>query len=257
MSFIKLVASGLLTVAAFLSLTATAQQSHTKDTISLRVYETAMKSGDYATAVQALNRIIAVDSRSPYRDTLAVLYFDLQQPAQSLYWSEELLRESDRPVSVHLLEMKARSLTALGKSQEAAATWKAILSRDSVQPMYWWELAKVQYSLQQRTETLATLSKLSLLPADTASRLPYAVSKEPLAYTTIPAAAANLEGVLRFELKQYTESENCFNKALEIDPAYREAALNLAALKAELAKDKAPVTQSRTKDKQAGSKKPG
>lgn len=207
------------------------------DSIGKRIYQTALRSGDYGQAVQAIQMLIALDEKSSYRDSLVRLYFQLQQPVPALYWSEELLKEGSAD-SLVLQEIRARSLQSVNDVKGAIAVWEQLTHSRPDEASYWWELGKSQYSLRRQAEALVTLGKLDALQADSTRTVAYHTPDDKQwRYTSVLAAAQNLKGIILYEMKQPQQADQAFRKALQLDPSYREAALNQAALEVERLKE--------------------
>lgn len=195
----------------------------------LKVYKAALQANDYSSAAIALQYLIADNPASPYKDTLAYLYYAGHKPEAALYWIEQGLKT--QPAKQSLLELKVECLDMAKDTTGLVRVLGQLHQLYPNNPVYLWKLADAQVALRRDTAALTTLKLLEALPPDADRRVPYVVAGlQATQFTTIHAAAANLKGMILYS-RGFTEAAKAaFNQALGYDKNYQLPQLNLATL---------------------------
>lgn len=210
-----------------------------------KVYNQALRSGDSLLAVYALNYLIAEDPGSSYRDTLAFLYDHLHKPAQAAYWAEDLLKGHPQNAA-RLKALRADCLRRMGKTAALVDALADLAKDDPANARCLYQLADAQFDAKRRVDALATLSQIGKLAADTIRCIPYTASNSNMiSYTSIAATAANMQGMIYYEMKQYDMAKTSFTKALSLDRSYQLPLLNLKSMERE--KEDAVVKETKLK----------
>lgn len=215
----------------------------------LKVYKNALKSGDAQLAVTALGYLVAEEPTTVYRDTLAMLYMQLRQPATALYWINQRLAE--KPVNaIALKEERAQCLEAIGNGPAAITAWQELAIGSPINAGYRFLLANAQYSMKRQGETLETIAQLEKMPNDTLKQVSYSVDNgQTVQYTSIAAASANMKGLVLYEMHRTNEAKVAFAQAQQIDKAYLLPTNNLAAIAQEEKKNQAPPQEKKLGNK--------
>jgi tetratricopeptide (TPR) repeat protein len=200
--------------------------------IHLNVYRNALKSGDYNTAIIAMNYVVVNESKTgKYRDSLAYLYYSANSFYQSLYWSNEVLGKE--PGNIGLMEVKAASLKQTNQLLPAIEAYESLLKM-SPSPVYAFNLTELQYQAKRLYECLGTtqLAEGMNIPKDMVYS--YKISEQQDVKTPLLAGFYNYRGLALYELGNKQLAKEAFEKALVIDSGFLLAKSNLLTVSKEL-----------------------
>lgn len=199
--------------------------------LHLQVYRNAVSAGDLATAITALNYVVATEMKSgKYQDSLAMLYFATNNIQQANYWSNKVL--TVQPNNLVMLDVKATALKQMGQPLQAIETYEKMLSIDK-SPATCFNLTELQYSVKRLYECVAStqLAEQMTIPKDLG--FSYKISDKENAQTPLMAAFYNYRGLALYDLGQKEEAKNAFMSALKLDPNFLLAKAYLEQLEKE------------------------
>ncbi|MFN0081354.1 MAG: tetratricopeptide repeat protein [Ferruginibacter sp.] len=197
------------------------------------VFMQSLRAGDVTTAIQAANYIVAADSKSSYRDSLAILYYNTNNLNAAFYWASDILRQS--PAKISMLEVKASCLKKGNNPIPAIDAYTELLK---LQPgaVYAYELMNLQYTAQRLLECAAVgMQTLQANRIDSNIVAYYSTDGKTRKETPLKAAIYNLYGMALADLKKLPEAQKAFEQALATDDTYAMAIKNLETVKALLA----------------------
>jgi tetratricopeptide (TPR) repeat protein len=215
--------------------------------IHKKVFANTVKAGDYVTAINAANYIIAAAPTSTYRDSVAILYVNTGNYNAAYYWSNAVLKTT--PTNTAMLEIKALSLKNGNRPVEAIDAYTALVKvKPNVE--YAFEIMQLQYNIKRLAECAATGHVSLKMPIDTNLVVNYAADANTRMQTPMKAALYNLLGMAQNGLEQYKEAKLSYEAALKVDARYTYAIANLEALNKVLAAKEATKKEAETKKKE-------
>lgn len=225
----------LLTIA--LSLPALAQPAKkpapVKAEIHKKVYALALANGDATAAVNSLYYIIAEEgAKSPYRDSLALMYFNMSQytlcekvAAELVVIYADSIAQGKR---LTMLEILALSQSQLGKVKEAIESFEKLLDKTG-EMFHAFRLAELQYRYKRVGEATQTIFKAETLNNSMQGNVKIDIGNNTIQEVLLEAAVQNLKGFILLEASpnDKTAAIAAFKKALEIQPNFILAKNNL------------------------------
>jgi tetratricopeptide (TPR) repeat protein len=203
----------------------TAQDSEALKKHYLKVYTQAMAYNDANTAIGALHNYIAIDGYNIiYKDTLAMLYFNVKSYYSSMLVSEEVYKAS--PGNVIAMARAAECYEEMGDPSSAIGLYEKVVPKTR-NPYHIYKLALCQYQLKRPAESEASAKTVL---ADTTSKnigVQFIMLDGSRQTIRVNAAAVNLLGVLKMDAKNYSAAKKEFEQALLIDPDFSGAKANL------------------------------
>lgn len=192
------------------------------------VFKTSLGYGDYGVAKNALYEMIAIDSENDgLKDTLAILYFQANDPSGCVLVSNEILEKYPEKVAVR--NLRAISFNALGMFKEALADYE-LLYKDTGELEHLYQIATIQYEMKRFGECANSLQ--TILSNEKADQLTVSIStKQSRQKVPMKAAAFNINGVMLMEMGKEKEAKEAFEKALAIMPDFQLAVNNLEVIK--------------------------
>jgi tetratricopeptide (TPR) repeat protein len=203
---------------------AVAQDNATLQKHYLKVYKQALAYNDANAAINALQNYIVTDNNLSYKDTLAMLYFNVKSYYSSLLLSEEVYKAA--PENVIAMARAAECYDELGDPKTATELYEKVVPKTK-NPYHFYRLGICQYQLKRTAECEAS-ARAAL--ADTSSkRIGVVFTMADGSQQTVPvdAAAANLLGVLKMDAKNFAGAKTDFQQALKLYPDFAGAKLNL------------------------------
>ena len=222
-----------------------------------KVYQQALRYGDFNTAAVALNYIVALKpEKREYKDTLALVYSELGANVQALSVAKDILSTNSN--NAQMLEVAANAEESLGLIKEALEDYEKLFKL-SGKTYHLYKVAGMQYYLKRFGECAATLNGL-LNAKDVGTEkitMNYDRQRQDV---PLSAAVYNMRGMLALEQKDYKISRDNFNEALKIMPDFYLAKGNLGlvdkmeAEKNGTATPLAPSNNGSTSPKKTGGK---
>ncbi|MEO7310366.1 MAG: tetratricopeptide repeat protein [Chitinophagaceae bacterium] len=199
-----------------------------KQNEQLAIYHTALQYNDMPTAATALVTYLNSGGTTNYHDSLAVVYYNMNNFAGSYKLANESYTRDNKNVT-------ALSLLAdiSGQTNDAKTSleWYEKLCPLNPMPFNYYQLATKQFSLERKLECKQSLTKVL---ADTAAAAKQKVSLQVgQGYNeSVPvlAAAYNMLGVLAFKENNTTEAKQYYTAALKAFPDFVIAKQNLDAM---------------------------
>jgi tetratricopeptide (TPR) repeat protein len=191
------------------------------------VFAQSLKAGDIGSAILAANYLVAADNNSSYRDSLAILYYNVQNANAAYYWAITVLK--NQPADADMLNVKAQCLKNANNPLAAIDAYTELLKLRPM-PIYAYELMDLQYSVQRLMEC-ATLGQKTLQgKIDSTILVAYTIDGKTQKQTKLKAAIFNVYGLVLADLKELGEAKKAFQMALLIDKDYALAQQNLQML---------------------------
>ncbi|MES2777106.1 MAG: hypothetical protein V4722_23215 [Bacteroidota bacterium] len=208
---------------------------------NLSIYRTALQYNDMPTAAMSLVTYLNSGGASNYHDSLAVVYYNMNNFAGAYKLANESYTKDNKNVT-------ALSLLAdiSGQTNDAKTSleWYEKLCPLNPLPFNYYQLATKQFSLERKLECKQSLSKVL---ADTAAAAKQKVSLQVgQGYSeSVPvlAAAYNMLGVLAFKENNLVEAKQHYTAALRAFPDFVIAKQNLDAMSKPAAKKPAGKTK--------------
>ena len=195
----------------------------------LKVYDQAVVTGDFNTAIVALNYYLNEQgSNNVYADTLAMLYMQQGAYGQCYYWADKRLQS--KPDDNGLLEMKGLCLEKMQAPKEAITVFEKLFSRTQ-SPYHAYKLMELQYSIKRLAECVATATAAERLQFKPEYVMSYNVG-EQVGRTYLQAGIFNIHGLALFDLDRRAEAKAYFERAVALDSGFALARQNLEAIRA-------------------------
>ncbi len=215
------------------SMAQTKSTKPTEDNASIALYKkmfaNALALEDNATALQACHLIVAQQgSNSPYKDTMAILYYNLGSYKQTLLLTQGLLQQ--QPNNTTLLSITADSYNKLGAVKEAIANQEKLYK---LQPnaVNGFGLVEMQMSLQRYAEGLATATAVLNNKIDSNLVYYYKDTTGKQQQTPLKAAIYNYMGTAYYKQGNKAKAKEMLAAALQVDDKFLIAKLNKEAIK--------------------------
>ena len=198
------------------------------DTLYLRMYRNGIKYGDYRLSINSMQALYAIHPDSiKYLDSICLMYSEVQDYAQCILSGNQVLKS--RPDDIPIIEAVALSNQHVGRYEEALGLFQAEYEKNnSIYACY--QIAVLQYSLQQQGKAQATLDRLMSDKRALTYKIGFSTSNNTTQQVFYKAAAENLMGVIYKDLKDMAKAQKCFQDALAVQPDFVLAKNNLDAL---------------------------
>jgi tetratricopeptide (TPR) repeat protein len=186
------------------------------------VYKNAMLLNDLEIATYALHNIVASNPNGGiYKDTLALVYLQRSKFIQAKALTNITYQEKETDFRNEVLAICAKNLN---QPTEAIEYYKKLYksNRNSV---YLFELSQLEYSMKRLIEAKHSVEELlSSLTSDENSLVYVPTDDKTMSQKVRLQAAANyLLGNVYFELGDYKGALTMYEKALLINPDYKNA----------------------------------
>ena len=199
-----------------------------KNNAHLKVYNLAMNTGDINAASVALNYYITEQgTETPYSDTLAMLYMQMNSYTQCYYWAD--LRSKTHPDDNNLLEMKGICLEKMQQPKEAITIFEKLFGKTQ-SPYHAYKLMGLQYSIKRLAECVGTANAAEKLQFKPEYVMTYNVGDQ-VGRTYLQAGIFNIHGLALYDLDRKAESKAYFQKAIALDSNFALAKQNLEAIR--------------------------
>jgi tetratricopeptide (TPR) repeat protein len=193
-----------------------------------KVFNLALQYNDGVVAKQALYEMMVLEpGRTELRDTLAMLYYNLNSWGECIFVAREIL--SDNPNKLDILEMKAVALKNLGLLRDAQDDFQKIyLKTDNI--LYLYEVATLQYQMKRYDECLVSLDILLKSKEIDGQQVNMPISQIQEQQVPMRAAVLNLRGIAAYENNNDKLARESYREALKIFPDFVMAKGNLAQM---------------------------
>lgn len=204
----------------------------------------AVQNADASVAINSLYYIVAEEGKtSLYRDTLALLYFNMASYVQCELVAAGIVKDFadsiEKGQKLSVLEALALSQSSLGKVKEAIQSFEKLLSKTN-EMYHGYRLAEMQYTYQRVGEAMQTVLAAERLQNSMKGKVSIDLGNKQTQAVSLEAALQNLKGYIL--LKEYPDQKaaaiTAFKKALEIQPDFVLAKNNL-----DYAEGKSPAEQ--------------
>ncbi len=199
-----------------------------------KVYIMALQNGDAAVALNSLYFIIAEEgNKSPYKDSLAFLYFDMGSFAQCERVAAEIVKDNadsiENKQKLTMLEILALSQASLGKTKAAISSFERLLSKTN-EMYHAYRLAELQFNYKRIGEAFQSISLAETLSNSMQTPVRIDMGNKQIQEVKLEAAIQNLKGyiILQEYPDRKAEAIAAFTKALKIQPEFVLAKNNLA-----------------------------
>jgi tetratricopeptide (TPR) repeat protein len=203
-----------------------------------KLLKKSLSYADATTAIYAMHNIIALEGEnSIYKDSLAIIYYNMGKFNSSFLATKELL--ATKPNNLLLLEINAVSLTQLGDVKEAVNTYEKLVPLSKNQ-YHAYQLGYLQFSIKRLLEAQKSLAYALSLEDLKDAQLSFPSLKDEKKQQSVPLKAAlyNLEGLVLSNLKDNTAAKTAFENALKVMPTFEQAEQNMFYINTVLETDK-------------------
>jgi tetratricopeptide (TPR) repeat protein len=212
-----------------------------------KVYAMALENGDATVALNSLYFIIAEEgNNSPYKDSLAFLYFDMGSFTQCEKVAGEIVRDNaaaiEKKERLTMLEILALSQASLGKTKEAIGSFERLLSKTN-EMYHAYRLAELQFNYKRIGEAFQSITLAETLTNSMQAPVRIDMGNNQIQEVKLEAAIQNLKGyiILQEYPERKAEAITAFAKALEIQPGFLLAKNNLAFANSKEKKEEKPA----------------
>lgn len=200
-----------------------------KQSEELQNYRKAIGYNDMGTAASSLIRYLNAGGTENYLDTLAIVYYNLNNFNGAYKLANELYTGNNKNTTALTL---LADISGRGGETKTSLEWYEKLVVLSPSPYNYYQLATKQYLLERKLECRQSLQKVI---SDSAEATKQMVSMEVNNgyFEQVPALAAayNMLGVLAFNEKKNDEAEMYYKKAVVLAPEFVIGKQNLESLK--------------------------
>jgi tetratricopeptide (TPR) repeat protein len=199
----------------------TEEEKTTEESIEsdeLKVYNLALKYGDFTVAKTAVYEMLAEDpSRTDLLDTLTVIYFIQGSYGQAIAVGNEILETNPNKLAIR--EIVAVSYKNVNAPKEALTEFETLF-KESGDLYFLYEVASMQYALKRFGECIASCD--AILNAEGAAEMKVNIGLGQGQYQDVPlpAAVLNMKGFIALEVNQPEAAKENFEAALAIDPEF-------------------------------------
>jgi tetratricopeptide (TPR) repeat protein len=209
---------------------------------SMDLYKFAMGYNDLTTAAQSLSQYLLNGGDANFKDSLAIIYYELNNLAGAYKISNEQYTVNNKNVTALTL---LADITGRGRDAKISLDWYDKLCAVNPTPFNWYQLATKQFTIERKLECRQSLNKI--IADSTAAAKQNVTLDIGNGYSeNVPAIAAayNMLAVLEFQDKKTEEAKKLYNKAIALFPDFVIAKQNLQALSKPAAK---PVAKPKGK----------
>lgn len=207
----------------------TSESNKARNEVDNRIYSLAMRYNDASVAKIKLYELM---ERNPgnqvYAETLASMYFEMEQYGSAALVSLDLLERNDKNLTA--LEVAAFSLEQLGALERALPHFESLnLLSGDLFSLY--KAGYLQYTLKKYEEALNSVNRLikDSKAAEQKLNFPKGENNE-MQEISMVAAAENLKGLIYLDQGSNADAKTAFEAALEVNADFELAKENLAGL---------------------------
>ncbi len=193
-----------------------------------RIYSLAMRYNDVSVAKIKLYELMERNPRNlSYAETLASLYFEMEQYGSAALVSLDILERNDE--SLTGLEVAAFSLEQLGALERALPHFESLhLLSGDLFSLY--KTGYLQYTLKKYDEALNSVNMLIKDKKAAEQNLNFPMGDNNMQEVSMVAAAQNLKGLIYKDQGSAEEARAAFEEALALSPEFQLAKENLGEL---------------------------
>lgn len=200
------------------------QQSHAEN-LHKKTYRQALQYGDATTAINSLYYIIVGEGDSAYKDSLAMLYFNIGMYAQCERVCNELDTNSE-PV----MQMLAYSQKALGITLPALESFQALAAKTQ-NKLHAYELANLQLLVERYVEFDNTITQAKDWQNGKEGKVFIQTTAQKGQQVPVGAALLHLSAIKEANKKNYAQSAKIYEEALALFPEFELAKANMETIK--------------------------
>lgn len=210
------------------STTAQKLTSKTLKQISLsnhkKIITQALNYNDTQTVINSLHHIINLEgTKSSYKDSLAITYFNVKKYRSCHLLTKELL--ASKPNNLPLLEISAVSLQNLNRPKEAITAFEKLFALTN-NMAFGYQLANLQYGLKRLAEAQITIASTIQCNEIENATIPFPLNKNKKQQVPLKVAAYHLQGLIAYDLNEYTAASIAFAEATKRMPEFALATQN-------------------------------
>lgn len=193
-----------------------------------RIYSLAMRYNDVSVAKIKLYELMERNPRNlSYAETLASLYFEMEQYGSAALVSLDILERNDE--SLTGLRVAAFSLEQLGALERALPHFESLhLLSGDLFSLY--KTGYLQYTLKKYDEALNSVNMLIKDKKAAEQNLNFPMGDNNMQEVSMVAAAQNLKGLIYKDQGSAEEARAAFEEALALSPEFQLAKENLGEL---------------------------
>jgi tetratricopeptide (TPR) repeat protein len=190
----------------------------------MRLYEQAMKTKDYQSAITAIQYLIIGDSTHPYRDSLPELFGAVNN-------IEACMQATEGAMVRHPQDEKFKTIMLLCLQQIGDFESQFVLLNDLYEqtgkPEYIIQIATIQIQVGQLKQAAKTID--TMMAEFKNSKETIEVMRDENSKQRVPIMAAlwNMKGYTYLQMKNIDKAKEAFFKALEIDDKFEMPKRNL------------------------------
>ncbi|MDN3689334.1 tetratricopeptide repeat protein [Cyclobacterium jeungdonense] len=210
------------------TISAVPNSNRAQNEVDNRIYSLAMRYNDVSVAKIKLYELMERNPRNlSYAETLASLYFEMEQYGSAALVSLDILERNDK--SLTGLEVAAFSLEQLGALERALPHFESLhLLSGDLFSLY--KTGYLQYTLKKYEEALNSVNMLIKDNKSTEQKLNFPTGENNMQEVSMAAAAQNLKGLIYKDQGSTEEARAAFEEALVLSPEFQLAKENLGEL---------------------------
>ena len=193
-----------------------------------KIYQMALRYNDINVAKVKLYELMERNPRNVrYPETLASLYFEMEQYSSSALVALDMLERDDKNISA--LEIAAYSLEQVGALERALPHFESLhLLSGDLFSLY--KTSYLQYTLKKYDEAMNSVNMLIKNNKSGEQNLTFPTENNQSQEVSMVAAALNLKGLIYKDQGSNNEAKAAFEEALQKNPDFELAKTNLASL---------------------------
>ncbi|MCC5938850.1 MAG: hypothetical protein JJU34_16340 [Lunatimonas sp.] len=193
-----------------------------------KIYQMALRYNDINVAKVKLYELMERNPRNlRYPETLASLYFEMEQYSSSALVAMDMLERDSKNISA--LEIAAYSLEQVGALERALPHFESLhLLSGDLFSLY--KTSYLQYTLKKYDEAMNSVNMLIKNNKAGEQNLTFPTENNQSQEVSMIAAALNLKGLIYKDQGSNNEAKVAFEEALQKSPDFELAKTNLASL---------------------------
>jgi len=218
----------LLSILSFGLASALVSQENNQKPAYLEIYRQAIRYNDLNTAAYALTGIILEGGNESFRDTLALVYYNMNNFPGAYKLAGEINEKN--PENITALTLLA-DITGKAGEVKTSVEWYEKLCKLNASPFNHYQLASKQFILERNLECKQSLKKV-LEDSTNANQLKIRleIGEGYGEDVTVTAAALNMMGAVAYREKDIKGAEDWYRKAVKSFPDFVIAKQNLQEL---------------------------
>lgn len=206
----------------------TSESNRLRNQADEKIYQMALRYNDINVAKVKLYELMERNPRNVrYPETLASLYFEMEQYSSSALVALDMLERDDKNISA--LEIAAYSLEQVGALERALPHFESLhLLSGDLFSLY--KTSYLQYTLKKYDEAMNSVNMLIKNNKSGEQNLTFPTENNQSQEVSMVAAALNLKGLIYKDQGSNNEAKAAFEEALQKNPDFELAKTNLASL---------------------------